>query len=159
MSAMRAVRFVTAVSVLLSGLAVGYADARGSAPQTLITERLRQWTDAFNARNVRGVCDLFAPDAIATVPDAPARNRTQICANITRVLAQSDRRVHYASEIHEIIVSDDLAVVRLDWILRVTRGTHVSTTREHGMDVFRKGRNGVWSIVRFIAFSDPEEAR
>jgi steroid delta-isomerase len=56
--------------------------------------------------------------------------------------------------IKEIIVSGDLAVVRLVWTLKVTGidlpGEVVS--EEPGMDVFRKQPDGSWKIIRYIAY-------
>ena len=57
----------------------------------------------------------------------------------------------------EIIVADDLAVVRLTWKLTVAlpNGQTV-TSREPGMDVLRKSPDGQWIIVRYIAYEAPE---
>jgi len=123
------------------------------SPETLIVQRLQHWADAFNNRDTSRICDLFSVSLIATTPDAPNRLRSQVCENLDRVLAQTDRRLHYESTIHEVIVSGNVAIVRLDWTLRVTKNRRVSTTLEHGMDVFRH-EHGTWSIVRFLAFSD-----
>ena len=58
--------------------------------------------------------------------------------------------------IKEIMVSGDMAAVRLVWTLTVKRqGQAVDTvTSEPGLDIFRRQPNGRWSISRFIAF-DP----
>jgi ketosteroid isomerase-like protein len=127
--------------------------AAHDSPETLIVQRLQHWADAFNKRDASRICDLFSVNLIATTPDGPNRGRSQVCENLDRVLAQTDRRLHYESAIHEVIVSGNVAIVRLDWTLRVTKNQKVSTTVEHGMDVFRH-EHGRWSIVRFIAFSD-----
>jgi ketosteroid isomerase-like protein len=132
--------------------------AGGYSPETLIVQRLQHWADAFNNRDTSRICDLFSVSLIATTPDAPNRLRSQVCENLDRMLAQTDRRLRYDSTIHEVIVSGNVAIVRLDWTLRVTKNHRVTTTLEHGMDVFRH-EHGTWSIVRFLAFSDtPKEA-
>jgi ketosteroid isomerase-like protein len=55
--------------------------------------------------------------------------------------------------IHEILVSGDMAVVRLTWTLTAEKNGVRDVTTEEGMDVFLRTPNGVWSIVRYIAFS------
>jgi ketosteroid isomerase-like protein len=154
MQAMNAFRIAAVVAIAVCQASAIPASAAWRSPQMIIAGRLHAWSQAFNARDRHGICDLFAADLIATVPEAPPRNRDQVCANLRHVLSHMDRRMHYASDIHEIIVSGDLAIVRLDWRLSVTRATRVETTLEHGMDVFRKDRAGSWSIIRYIAFSE-----
>jgi ketosteroid isomerase-like protein len=62
--------------------------------------------------------------------------------------------LHYDEPtIHEILVSGDLAVVRLTWTLTAEKNGAREATAEEGMDVFRRAPDGVWSILRFIAFS------
>jgi steroid delta-isomerase len=56
-------------------------------------------------------------------------------------------------DIHEIVVSGDLAVVRLTWTLTTELAGKQDTTTEEGMDVFRRQPDGRWSIARFVAFT------
>jgi hypothetical protein len=55
--------------------------------------------------------------------------------------------------IHEILVSGDLAVVRLIWTLTAEKNGAKDVTTEEGMDVFRRASDGQWSIARYIAFT------
>jgi ketosteroid isomerase-like protein len=65
-------------------------------------------------------------------------------------------RYHYALDINEIIVSGDLAVVRLTWYDTVSRpGVPDVTNPEIGMDVFRRQDDGSWKIIRYIAYDEP----
>ncbi len=59
--------------------------------------------------------------------------------------------------IKEILVSGDLAAVRLVWTLTVaTVGVaKTATADEPGMDVFRKQPDGTWKIVRYIGYEEP----
>jgi ketosteroid isomerase-like protein len=153
-STMNALR-AFAIALLVFAAGAQRADAGEQISQrALIVQGLHDWADAFNNRDLSHICDLFAPDLIATVPDAPNRHRAQVCENLVRVLTHNDRHLRYSSDIHEVIVSGKYAVVRLDWTLRVTRNGHVGTTLEHGLDVFEKDGHGTWSIIRFLAFSD-----
>jgi uncharacterized protein (TIGR02246 family) len=147
-------------SCLIAAVALFSAAARAagsddsSAAKTAITERLHRWTAAFNAKDLTAVCGLFAPDLSYTVEDILNGSRDRLCANIRETLARPGLKLRYDDPaIHEILVSGDLAVVRLTWTLTAEgKGAHDVTTEE-GMDVFRRAADGVWSIARYIAFS------
>ncbi len=53
-----------------------------------------------------------------------------------------------APQIEEILVSGDLAVVRLIWTLRVTdkNAPGELTVKERGIDVFKRQEDGTWRI-------------
>lgn len=122
-----------------------------------VSKRLRNWAEAFNAKDAAAVCSLFAPDLIATVRGKPDRGRAFVCSQITAALADPSKRMHCVPNIHEIIISGNLAVVRLVWTLTVQRGSMSHTSEELGTDIFRRQHDGTWSIIRFMAFStDPD---
>jgi len=122
-----------------------------------ISGRLRDWAEAFNARDATLACGLFAPDLIATVRGAPVRGRASVCSRLAAAMADPNERMRYVPDIQEIIVSGDLAVVRLVWTLTVQRGATSRTSEEPGLDIFRRQHDGAWSIIRYMAFStDPD---
>lgn len=148
----------TAAFALLAGLAAAFA-CRGAladpeADKAAIAARLAAWAEAFNARDARGACDIFAPDLVATVRGAPERGRDAVCAKIASALANRAGTLRYVPDIREILVSGDLAVVRLVWSLTVARGPRPALQTEPGLDVFRRGPDGQWRIIRFLAYSD-----
>jgi ketosteroid isomerase-like protein len=64
-------------------------------------------------------------------------------------------RRHYAPDIKEILVSGDLAAVRVRHLkTRRTGGPKVETT-EPGLDLFRREPDGSWRIIRFLAYEAP----
>jgi uncharacterized protein (TIGR02246 family) len=138
----------------------------GTAPPALadlkadkeeITSQLTQWVTAFNARDAAGACDIFAANLISTVPGALDAGRDAVCARLAALLAKSDRQMRYSLSIQEILVSGDLAVVRLDWTLNVKKKVDLETMHEAGLDIFQRQVDGKWSIIRFMAFpANPE---
>lgn len=142
-------------ALALFGAAAGAMGADNSAAaKAAITDRLHRWTVAFNAQDLATVCDLFAPDLSYTVDDILSGTRDGLCANLRVVLARRDLKLrYYEPTIHEILVSGDLAVVRLTWTLTAEKNGVRDVTREEGMDVFRRAPDGLWSIARYIAFS------
>lgn len=117
-----------------------------------IRNRLEQWTDAFNAGQKDGICDLFSKRAISDFRGQPERNYDEICALLHDSLDDPARDFHYGLEIHEIIVEGDLAVVRLTWTLFISPLD--VTTVEQGMDAFRREADGKWRIIRYIAYEE-----
>ena len=149
-------RFLPCViaALALFGATAQVAGQDESSAKAAITERLNRWTAAFNAKEPTAICDLFAPDLRYTVDDILNGSRDQLCGNIDKVLAAPGLTLRYAEpNIHEILVSGDLAVVRLTWTLTAEKGGARDVTTEEGMDVFRRAPDGVWSIARYIAFS------
>jgi steroid delta-isomerase len=117
-----------------------------------------QWTEDFNAGRADKVCDLFARKLRADFRGVPERGYRAQCDLLQRALADPTRRFSYALSIKDIQVWGDTAVVRLDWTLTVrprqggSGGAAESVTREPGLDVFRRGPDGRWRIVRYMAF-------
>lgn len=149
------IRWLLAIAVVLAGVdATTPARADADSDRAAITGRLQKWAVAFNARDAAGVCDVFAPDLVSTVPDALDGNRDALCEKLKVVLAKPGLRLHYDSpDIREIIVSGDIAVVRLFWTLTAQKGSESSVSTEAGMDIFKRQPDGKWSIARFISFS------
>jgi len=148
-------RLLLAMAIVFTAVgAATSARADVDSDTAAITNRLQRWTEAFNARDAAGVCDLFAPDLISTVPEAPDGSRDAPCGRLKAVLAKPELQLHYDSpDLREIIVSGDIAIVRLFWTLTAQKGGKSSVSTEAGMDIFKRQPDGKWSIARFISFS------
>ena len=144
----------TLVTIALALAAMAPVRADPAADETAIRQRLQRWTADFNAKKLAGVCDLFAPDLRYAIPEVVNGTHETMCASLTKVLGRSDIELHYAiPDIHEIIASGDVAIVRLTWTLTTQMGGVRDTTTEEGMDFFRRQPDGRWSIARFVAFT------
>jgi steroid delta-isomerase len=149
---------ITIVTVALTAAAAA-AHADSAADEAAIMQRLQRWTADFNAKDSAGVCDLFAPDLVYSMPEVVQGTRETMCANLAKMLARSDIQLHYGNpDVHEILVLGDVAVVRLTWTLTTQVNGANDTTTEEGMDIFRRQPDGKWSIARFIAVL-PSRAR
>jgi uncharacterized protein (TIGR02246 family) len=134
--------------------AIGPAQADVEADKAAIAARLTDWTAAFNARDAAAVCDLFAPDLVSTMRGRRDEGRDAVCKRIAVALADRSMEMRYAPEIEEIVVSGDLAFVRLVWTVTIERGGAKRVSTEPGLDVFRREPDGRWRITRFLAFSN-----
>jgi steroid delta-isomerase len=145
-----------AAALLIALPAAAGNDARADADAAAIRAALEAWTADFNAGRADRVCDLFAPDLESRFRGAPPRGFEALCANMKRALADPDRRYANRLELLEIIVSGDLAAVRLIWhgTERDLKTGAETTTTEPGIDIFRRQPDGKWRIARFLAFAE-----
>ena len=138
-------------------LAASQAAGQSADPaQDAIRTALLRWTADFNARKSAAICDLFAPDLRYDYRGQPERGYREICDLLHRSLSDPTKHYNYSPEIKEIIVSGDIAVVRLVWTLRVSSEgkTDAIVSKEPGLDVFRREPGGDWKIIRYIAYDD-----
>ncbi len=142
------------VTALLFTVASPSAYAGVEADKAAIAARLEAWSDAFNARDASQTCDLFSADLLSTVRGRPDEGRDAVCRRIAVALADRNLTMRYAPDIEEVIVSGDLAVVRIVWSVTVQDGPRSTVSKEPGIDVFRREADGRWRILRFLAFSN-----
>jgi uncharacterized protein (TIGR02246 family) len=142
------------VGFVSAGLSTAGAADPAEESSRQIRAALEQWTADFNAGNRSRVCDLFAPDLISNFRGAPERDYQALCDNLQKSLADPTKTYHNMLELREIIVSGDLAVVRLVWhsTVKLTDSGVEESDAEPGLDVFRRQPDGSWKIARFIAY-------
>lgn len=128
-----------------------------TAAEKAIRDALARWTADFNARDATRICDLFAPDLRYDFRGLPERDYNAICSLLQRALADQSKKITYSFDIKEIIVSGDMAIVRLVWTSKVSRegSAQVTETKEPGLDVFRRQPDGQWRIARYMAYEAP----
>ncbi|MBP7001832.1 nuclear transport factor 2 family protein [Amaricoccus sp.] len=142
-------------AALALAVAASAARADVASDEAAIRMRLEGWAAAFNARDADTVCDLFADDLVSVVEGAPDAGKAAVCARLAAALAREGVRLAYAVDIHEVLVLDGHAIVRLDWTLTAEAASATETSLERGLDVFRRDPDGAWRIIRFIAFDGP----
>jgi ketosteroid isomerase-like protein len=148
-SVLAAVALMTLLEVLAS------ADSP-EAPQNEIRSALEKWRSAFNDRDERQVCDLFAPDLIANYQGQPELNYASLCQLLLNSLDDSDRIFRYSFDINDIQVYGEIAVVRLVWTLETEKNDAAKETiREPAVDIFRRQPDGSWKISRYLAYPAP----
>ncbi|MFG1240959.1 YybH family protein [Xanthobacter versatilis] len=130
----------------------GAGEAAQASDAAAIRARLTGWAEAFNAGDASRVCDLFADDLQSDVETAPVGDKASVCARLKAALAKPDSRLTYAVAIHDILVSGDMAAVRLTWTSTLGSSDKGESWAEQGLDVFRRDPDGVWRIVRYMAY-------
>ena len=145
-------------SCWLSGLAGAPAAAQSDvAAEKAIRDALSRWTADFNARDATRICDLFAPDLRYDFRGSPERDYNAMCSLLHRTLSDRSKKFTYSFDIMEVIVSGDIAIVRLVWTSKVSQegSSQVTETKEPGLDVFRRQPDGKWRIARYMAYEAP----
>lgn len=111
--------------------------------------------DDFNKGNVEGACSIFSTDLRYDYRGFPERNFTDICDGLRRSLTNRAKRYTYSLAVKEVLVSGDLAMVRLTWTLTITKpDARPEVSREPGLDVFKRQTDGTWKIIRFLAYDE-----
>ena len=148
---------MTAVAVILTARPCALTAATvDKEPASTIRSALVQWRADFNARRAAHICDLFAPDLRYDFYGAPERTYPLLCARLRRALADTTQSLHYDLRIKEIIVSGNLAIVRLTWTSTATISGKKQSTDETGLDVFGRQPDGSWKIIRYIAYPEKD---
>jgi ketosteroid isomerase-like protein len=147
----RSLFFLVSLALLGPGANAGPTERA----QKEIRTALQSWTAAFNAGDVRHVCDLFSRDLIAQYQGQPERDYQLQCDLLTNSLKDKKKSYRYSPHIQEILVAGDLAVVRLVWTLESASedGRQRQIIEEPGIDIFRKQVGGRWKISRYIAYA------
>jgi steroid delta-isomerase len=148
------VRLLLAALLALLALAAPSSAQSPGEVETTIRAALAKWTADFNARDASKICDLFARDLRYDYRGLPERDYEALCVLLRRALADTSKTFTYSVDIKEIIVSGDLAVVRLVWTSKLTADGKTVETKEPGLDVFRKQLDGSWKIARYIAYEE-----
>lgn len=146
-----------AIGAVLSAMpAWAGADPATERAEQEIRRALIDWQHAFNAGDTGSVCNLFAPDLRYDYRGFPERGFVDMCGMLNGSLADRSRKYTYDLAIKEIIVSGDMAAVRLVWTLTAKRHDQTvgTVTAEPGLDIFRRQPDGSWKIVRYLAYEE-----
>jgi uncharacterized protein (TIGR02246 family) len=148
-----------ALAILLAGCwaLTGLPAIADTEAEKAIRDALIRWTADFNGRDATGICDLFAPDLRYDFRGSPERDYNAMCSLLHRALGDRSKTITYSFDIKEIIVSGDMAIVRLVWTSRASQegSSQVTETKEPGLDVFRRQPDGQWRIARYMAYEAP----
>jgi ketosteroid isomerase-like protein len=146
------------IAVLLSVFsAATSAHAESPSAESEIRAALNQWTNDFNAGRSDKICSLFSGSLLADVRGAVERDFRTQCLLLRKALADPDHTYTYAFRLKEVLADRDMAVVRLTWTTttRVKATGAVEMTEDEGLDVFGRGTDGNWLIVRYMAYERP----
>jgi steroid delta-isomerase len=146
----------TAVALVGSFAFAGWAGSVDTA-ENEIRAALENWRAAFNQRDERRVCELFAPDLVANYQGEPERDYAALCQLLQSSLQDPQTTYHYSLAINEILVYGETAIARLVWTLETeSPGKRKEIIEEPAIDIFRHQAEGSWRISRYLAYTKPQ---
>ena len=148
-----AARSIITTAALIAALELPSWAESAEAAENEIRSALEKWRSAFNDRDERQVCDIFAPDLVANYQGAPERDYASLCQLLQTAVQDSEKTYHYSLNVNEILVYGETAVVRLVWTLEIEQdGAPKETVEETAVDIFRYQADGNWKISRYLAY-------
>lgn len=145
--------YLMIIFVVYSGMIFSLENEAEAKSREEIIQLLQKWPKDFNAKNIGAVCELFAPNLVASYPGTLDRNYEEMCRHLTAVLTQTDKIFHYDPPlIEQVIIEGNLAVIRLIWTLKISSKNGTETIKEKGLDVFMRQNDGKWKIAISYAF-------
>ena len=153
-------------ATLLAALAVSAIDVRAQQAPSSSHERdveairraVIESGEAFNRRDPAGIMALYARDIVLVYPGIPDSDYADLERSFAQMTAGTPGvTVRTSPNIEEILVSGDLAVVRVTWTTTTTETTpaRVSTHQMRDMQVWRWEADGSWKFARGMHFRDP----
>lgn len=129
-------------------------NAHAQSNDTLLFDKLfKDWTDAFNQKDVAKSCALFSKSIVADYQGVPQKNYQSICDGFKTIFKDKNRAYRYQYKLHQVNRSDNLATVRITWYLYLTEnGKKKMISQDEGIDVLIKNSQDDWKIVNYVAY-------
>jgi len=147
------VRFGAALLVLL---AINMY-AQETLPQSdvvIIKNKLKNWTDSFNNRDLKNVRSVFAEDYLASYPNQPDQDLNLTMASYKRLFQNTFLEMKLSLQVLEIEANGDLAYVRLNQVSEVKPKSTKQPQYAHdtGIQIWKKQSDGAWKMSRSVMF-------
>lgn len=148
-----------ALAIVLLTCAVTLPAAPLDNPSYLQFEKLfNSWAAAFNNKDLTKSCSLFSKNVIADYQGAPQKDYQEVCDGFANVFKKQDQTYTYQFTLHNVFRSDDLAVVRITWYLKITdKDKLLSTVQDEAIDILREEKPGDWKIINFVGYPTTKE--
>lgn len=157
--------FVTTFSIIIgsSFIVAAQAQAHKKMDSTqikkdveIIRQAVIQTGVAFNERKPDSILVHYAPDILVSYPNVPDTDYAGFAQAFAGLPNRPPGVVSTRPDIHEIIVSGDLAMVRVSWITttRQTDPVKEVTRRARDMQIWQRQTDGSWKFTRGLWFHE-----
>jgi ketosteroid isomerase-like protein len=118
------------------------------------------WVGAYEKRDLQGAMAIFDRDVIFQFQGAPDQTYADLEAGYRADFAHADASRRWRPRFESVMVSGDLADMFSTWRLEITQDgeTRVAQTNR-GVDVFKRGLDCRWRIVRSLNYPLEAEQR
>ena len=129
--------------------------SRDDAAVATIRATIERGARGFMSGQPDTILSHYARDIVLSYPGIP----DQDYATLEKVYGElrsrpADVRVTTAPTFDEVLVSGDLAVVRVRWTTTITRGDQTTTRRLKDMQIWRRESDGRWMFIRGMHYPD-----
>ncbi len=155
---MRIANLIPTLILLVSFAAEASAQTQHERDVETLRAAILRSGEAFNAGDHAAMMAPVARDLVLTYPGIPDMGYDSLSAGYRRM---ADRPAGVTSRtvptVEEILVSGDLAVIRVTWTTTVTETSPArSATRQmRDMQVWRREADGGWTFFRGMHFRNP----
>lgn len=113
--------------------------------------------EAANAADPEAIMALYARDIVLSYPGVPDMDYETLARGYREMLRTPGVALRTQPEIHEILVSGDLAVVRVTWTTTITQGepAHSNSRLARDLQVWRREGDGSWKFARGMHYRTP----
>ena len=145
-------------ATLLLAPAVAVAQPSPDADAQAIRAKILQGARGFMLGNPDTVLAHYARDIVLSYPGIPDMDYATLARSYGELRRRpAGERATTTPTFDEVLVSGDLAVVRVRWTTTVTDSTgRTNTRRLRDMQVWRRERDGQWMFVRGMHYREPE---
>jgi ketosteroid isomerase-like protein len=157
-------RYLASVLVALGAVRASAAqDApRESSPTrerdaAAIKAEILRGAEAFMAGNPDVILEHYAKDVVLTYPGIPDQDYATLAKGYAQIRNRPPgMRVTTRPTFEEILVSGDLAIVRVTWNTTViTADSGTASRRLRDLQVWRREPDGRWMFIRGMHFREP----
>jgi ketosteroid isomerase-like protein len=116
--------------------------------------------ESFNKGDADAIMSQYARDIVLSYPGLPDLGYDTLVENYREMVKRPPGvTVHTSPTIEEILVSGDLALIRLMWTTTTTEASppRQASRRMKDFQVWRRESDGTWKFARGMHFRIPEE--
>jgi ketosteroid isomerase-like protein len=143
--------------LLLAGCA-GTARHAQSSPQdqALLRRLVVESGNALNRRDLEGMVASISPDLVLSYPGIADMGYESLKRAYAEMIAPGGASVTTVPTIEEVLVSGDLAVVRVTWTTTIASGpSDQKTRRTRDMQIWRRDDRREWKFIRGMHYREP----
>jgi ketosteroid isomerase-like protein len=122
-----------------------------------LRRHIRTYADAVERRDPDTIMALFARDILLSYPGIPDQDYETLRKEYAQMRSRPEDEVTTRPDIEEVLVSGDLAVLRIVWNTTVRKaGSELASRQMKDLQVWRREASGDWKFVRGIHFRVPQ---
>ena len=143
--------------LILLVLFAGCASTGTRNDEAILRANIQQYTDAVNSMEGEKAVALFAGDITLTYPGIPDSDLATLSEHYLNLRRDTPpgTTVRTRPDIEEVLISGDLAVIRLTWNTTVTDASGEKKRQMRDLQVWRREAGGTWKFARGIHFRVP----